>query len=60
MFLLEVTHFVESCISLVVTNSQFFFFVFIWNITLMYILVYSLESYEYFRRVFIEVYVTVL
>ena len=46
----------KSFISLINTNS-FCIFAFIWNMTLMRISVCNLESYECFRRVFVEVYV---
>ena len=44
----------------IMTNSHLFLFAFIWNMALMCIPVYNLESYEHFRRVFAEVYVIVL
>ena len=47
----------KSFISLINTNSYIFLFAFIWNMTLMRILVCNLECYECFRRVFVEVYV---
>ena len=52
---LKLTHFVKSFISLVLTDSHLFLFAFIWDMALIYIPVYNLESYEYFRRVFEEV-----
>ena len=54
-FLLDVTHFVKSFINLVFTDSHIFLFTFIWYMALICIPVYNLESYEYFRRVFVEV-----
>ena len=60
MLVLDVTHFVKSFISLAVTNSHLFLFAVIWNMALMCIPVYDLESQEYFRQVFVEVYVIVL
>ena len=42
------THFTKLFISLVVTNSHLYFFAFIWNMKLMCIPIYNLESYEYF------------
>ena len=36
------------------------FFAFFWNMVLMCIPIYNLEPDEYFRRVFVEVYVIVL
>ena len=50
--LLDVTHFVKSFISLVVTNGHFFLFAFIWNMALMCI------PYEYFKRVYVEVFMS--
>ena len=51
------THFAKLFISLVVTNSHLFLFAFLWNMALMCIPVYNLESYVYFyfRWVFEEV-----
>ena len=49
------THLIKSFISLVFTKSQLFLFAFIWDMTLMLIPVYNLESYEYFKPVFAEV-----
>ena len=58
--LLNVIHFVKSFISVVITNSRLFLFKFIWNMALMCTPIHNLESYEYFRRVFVDVYVIVL
>ena len=37
------------------TKSHLFLFAFIWDMALICILVFNLESYEYFRPVFVEV-----
>ena len=50
-----VTHLVKSFISLVFTKSHLFLLAFIWVMTLICILVFNLECYEYFRPVFVEV-----
>ena len=54
-FLLDVTHLVKAYISLVFTKSHLFLFVFIWDMELLCILVFKLESYKYFKPVFVEV-----
>ena len=52
---LNITHLVKSFISLAFTESHLFLFAFIWDMALICILVFNLESYEYFRPVFVEV-----
>ena len=47
----------KSFIILVVTNNHFFLFAFLWKMALVCIPVYNSESYEYFRCVFVDVYV---
>ena len=47
----------KSFIILVVTNTHFFLFAFLWNMALVCIPVYNSESYEYFRCVFVDIYV---
>ena len=54
-FLLDITHLVKSFISLVFTKSRHLLFAFIWDMALICKLVFNLESYEYFRPVFVEV-----
>ena len=39
----------------VFTDNHLFLFAFIWDMARICIPVYNLESYEYFRRVFVEV-----
>ena len=50
---LNITHLVKSFISLAFTESHLFLFAFIWDMALICILVFNLESYEYFRPVFV-------
>ena len=47
---LRCQHFLKLFISLVVTNSQIFFFAFIWNMVFMCIPVCNSESYKYFQK----------
>ena len=54
-FLLDVTHLVKSFISLIFRKSHLSLFAFIWDMELICMPVYNLESYEYFRPVFVEV-----